>query len=141
LQAGGRRFDPVWLHQTAPPAPKFVRENINPRVVRSAGARVMSDIVKRRSIRALRVAKVTGCALSPSGIGKLASGFRRNPDDRYLMTETWNVGEAWPHCRRVDLMKQAGLSRSSRSDDGCQMSDVGISDLWYLNSVIRDGHR
>ena len=59
MQAGGRRFDPVWLHQTAPQAPKFVRENINPRAVRSGGARVMSDIVKRRSIRALRVTKVT----------------------------------------------------------------------------------
>jgi hypothetical protein len=77
LQAGGRRFDPVWLHQTAPQAPKFVRENINPRVIRFAGARVMSDIVKRRSIRALRVTKVTGCALSPSGIGKQALSIRR----------------------------------------------------------------
>jgi len=33
---------------------------------------VMSDIVKRRSFRALRVTKVTGRALSPSGIGKQA---------------------------------------------------------------------
>jgi hypothetical protein len=46
-------------------------------VVRFAGARVMSDIVKRRSIRALRVTKVTGCALSPSGIGKQALSIRR----------------------------------------------------------------
>ena len=88
MQAGGRRFDPVWLHQTAPQAPKFVRENINPRVIRFAGARVMSDIVKRRSFRALRVTKVTGRALSPSGIGKQALGVRRNPDCRHLLTET-----------------------------------------------------
>jgi hypothetical protein len=49
---------------------------------------VMSDIVKRRSIRALRVTKVTGRALSPSGIGKQALGVRRNPDCRHLLTET-----------------------------------------------------
>jgi hypothetical protein len=75
LQAGGRRFDPVWLHQTLrqrrswwtglyePPATrpdcgfgkelprrKLVREKHNSRVVRlRAVARVLSDIVKRRS--------------------------------------------------------------------------------------------
>jgi hypothetical protein len=73
LQAGGRRFDPVWLHQTvaiedgcdlcaAANVKKLVREN--PKFARSrlvvrrktaVDARVLSDIVKRRSIRALRV--------------------------------------------------------------------------------------
>ncbi len=85
MQAGGRRFDPVWLHQTAPQAPKFVRENINPRVVRFAGARAMSDIVKRRSIRALRVTKVTAARYlhQGSGHGRRASGRK------ILMTATW----------------------------------------------------
>ncbi len=71
-----------------PQAPNFVRENINPRVVRSAGARVMSDIVKRRSIRALRVTKVTGCALSPSGDQETGIGDQDNPDARRLTPET-----------------------------------------------------
>ena len=73
MQAGGRRFDPVWLHQTvaiedccdlcaAADVKKLVREN--PKFARSrlvvrrktaVDARVLSDIVKRRSIQALRV--------------------------------------------------------------------------------------
>ena len=62
LQAGGRRFDPVWLHQTFcryDPAVNFlklVRENLQSARLASAEARVMSDIVKRRSIRALGAA-------------------------------------------------------------------------------------
>jgi hypothetical protein len=68
LQAGGRRFDPVWLHQTvviiaaAANAIKLVRENSkfarSRHVVRrktAVDARVLSDIVKRRSIQALPV--------------------------------------------------------------------------------------
>jgi hypothetical protein len=54
----------------------------------------MSDIVKRRSIRALRVTKVTGGALSPFGIRK--TGIRDQeiliPDIRCLIPE--NVGSA-----------------------------------------------
>ena len=57
-------------------------------------ARVLSDIVKRRSIRALRVTKVTGGALSPFGIRK--TGIRDQeiliPDIRCLIPE--NVGSA-----------------------------------------------
>jgi hypothetical protein len=87
LQAGGRRFDPVWLHQTALQAANFVRDNINPRVVRSGGARVMSDIVKRRSIRALRVTKVTGCALSPIRNRKSGIGNQKTSDCRRLIAE------------------------------------------------------
>ena len=67
MQAGGRRFDPVWLHQTAvmiaaANAIKLVRENSkfarSRHVVRrktAVDARVLSDIVKRRSIQALPV--------------------------------------------------------------------------------------
>ena len=67
MQAGGRRFDPVWLHQTvaiaaAANAIKLVRENSkfarSRLVVRrktAVDARVLSDIVKRRSIQALPV--------------------------------------------------------------------------------------
>ena len=66
MQAGGRRFDPVWLHQTvvivtaAANAIKLVREktkSARPRHMarRKTGgeARVLSDIVKRRSTQAL----------------------------------------------------------------------------------------
>ena len=55
MQAGGRRFDPVWLHQTAVLYCQFVRENINPRAAFKP-LRAMSDIVKRRSIRAFGAA-------------------------------------------------------------------------------------
>ena len=63
MQAGGRRFDPVWLHQTfcrCDPAVSYFENSfariLNPRASASAEARVMSDIVKRRSIRALGAA-------------------------------------------------------------------------------------
>ncbi len=63
MQAGGRRFDPVWLHQTAAggnaPAKifeKLVRENRDSRALDfGRRAPLLSDIVKRRSIRAPRV--------------------------------------------------------------------------------------
>jgi hypothetical protein len=49
LQAGGRRFDPVWLHQAG--TNWFVRRERFPRPSRSrevSCGRVISDIVKRR---------------------------------------------------------------------------------------------
>ena len=55
LQAGGRRFDPVWLHQTAAPTRRCALHSFARTQIRAFGfppARVMSDIVKRRSIRA-----------------------------------------------------------------------------------------
>ena len=67
MQAGGRRFDPVWLHQTVdrravgPPElarlnepvrrQELVREKPYSSVRGFAAALVLSDIVKRRSIR------------------------------------------------------------------------------------------
>ncbi len=67
MQAGGRRFDPVWLHQTS--GRRDLTANVQSSNVQSSfvrilirvpsafvGAGVMSDIVKRRSIRALRAA-------------------------------------------------------------------------------------
>jgi hypothetical protein len=61
LQAGGRRFDPVWLHQAAlqikAENQKLVRENYQSATAGFlSGAGVMSDIVKRRSIRAFGAA-------------------------------------------------------------------------------------
>jgi hypothetical protein len=51
LQAGGRRFDPVWLHQ---PGLLLVRTNIFVSVLDfDPSGGVLSDIVKRGSIRAL----------------------------------------------------------------------------------------
>ena len=51
MQAGGRRFDPVWLHQPG----SFVRPQFDVFRVRlgphGPGGRVLSDIVKRGSIR------------------------------------------------------------------------------------------
>ena len=55
MQAGGRRFDPVWLHQAAADCERLVREKLNQRALGFVEARLLSDIVKRRSIRALRV--------------------------------------------------------------------------------------
>ena len=51
LQAGGRRFDPVWLHQ---PGGTIVRDLSVCVTLRRIGLQVtpLSDIVKRRSIRA-----------------------------------------------------------------------------------------
>jgi len=72
LQAGGRRFDPVWLHQTAVLYCQFVRENINPRAAFKP-LRAMSDIVKRRSIRAPR-----GFARSRRSARYLHSGAPEN---------------------------------------------------------------
>ena len=65
MQAGGRRFDPVWLHQAAlqveaadqAALQKLVRENFQSATPGFlSGAGVMSDIVKRRSIRAFGAA-------------------------------------------------------------------------------------
>jgi hypothetical protein len=62
LQAGGRRFDPVWLHQAdrllqAPGfADSFASYLIRTPPVFDRRACKLSDIVKRRSIRALRAA-------------------------------------------------------------------------------------
>ena len=51
MQAGGRRFDPVWLHQ---PGGSIVRDLIGLRRPEAIGLQVtpLFDIVKRRSIRA-----------------------------------------------------------------------------------------
>jgi hypothetical protein len=83
LQAGGRRFDPVWLHQAAPQSRLQINRQVKNSFARISirharllsGAGVMSDIVKRRSIRAFGVAVIgRDDALSPirdrrTGIG------------------------------------------------------------------------
>jgi hypothetical protein len=64
LQAGGRRFDPVWLHQAAlhrsckskrAKSKNSFARILNPPRPALSGAGVMSDIVKRRSIRVFGV--------------------------------------------------------------------------------------
>jgi hypothetical protein len=58
-------------------------------------ALVLSDIVKRRSIRALCVTRVTDCALSLSGSGSRRQASGRNIlITEYLVTDTWKVGNA-----------------------------------------------
>ena len=66
MQAGGRRFDPVWLHQRRsrrlteiirPRMSHTARPKTNPRLAKRPvhgpfAMRVLSDIVKRRSFRA-----------------------------------------------------------------------------------------
>ncbi len=86
MQAGGRRFDPVWLHQTLIRAAFrsalrsqeicFTRSlDVEHRPMR----RVLSDIVKRRSIRASRGLAAARHALSP---GIPIAGFARNASCR-----------------------------------------------------------
>jgi hypothetical protein len=135
LQAGGRRFDPVWLHQTV-----LIEDGCDPRSLRSppplptfktrsweSGIRALStcgpskDGCRRARVVWHREEEVDPSAprdvTSPvarylhSGIGHQETGIRKkNPDYWYLITDTWTVGKAWPQCRWIDLMKQAGLS-------------------------------
>jgi hypothetical protein len=87
LQAGGRRFDPVWLHQSGSSSPQASRnpESNNPRAESSSGSnlfapashdadRGFSDIVKRRSIRAFArdLGRGVNCAFS-----SIVRGVRR----------------------------------------------------------------
>jgi hypothetical protein len=51
LQAGGRRFDPVWLHQPGSVIVRDLSVCVAPRPIGFAET-PLSDIVKRRSIRA-----------------------------------------------------------------------------------------
>src|SRR5690242_11129297 len=93
LQAGGRRFDPVWLHQTFRAArlsslrrvcaPRLLRsfvEKFIPRARDHIAARVLSDIVKRRSTQFRnRGSGISNQALSDTDIWHLTPEvpFRR----------------------------------------------------------------
>jgi hypothetical protein len=97
LQAGGRRFDPVWLHQAAlqveaadqAALQKLVRGNFQSATAGFlSGAGVMSDIVKRRSIRAFGAAvKVADDALSPIRNRNSGISYQKASDCRPLIAD------------------------------------------------------
>ena len=120
LQAGGRRFDPVWLHQfgwwdrafeprQSRPGTfgaggwrrasraralngSFVRNKFEHSRLRSGSdfgpePLVLSDIVKRRSIRASRVTSVMCGAQSP--FGDRETGIRNQ--DKVLIPDVWRL--------------------------------------------------
>jgi hypothetical protein len=90
--------------------------------------RVMSDIVKRRSIRALRVTKVTGGALSPFGIRK--TGIR----DQEILIPDIRLPDTRKRRQRLTAMPlgrsyEASWSFKSVSPSGITRRESGIREI------------
>jgi hypothetical protein len=101
LQAGGRRFDPVWLHQRdCNPTARFVRKYLFSRVADATCG--FSDIVKRRSLRAAGGMKISCAAQSPAS--RRAGGRKVVRRVAMLVVTCLTAGGVGP------ISKQAGLS-------------------------------
>jgi hypothetical protein len=146
LQAGGRRFDPVWLHQIGGRRalihcyvelllralllssvlcvlPFWATRGSSRRVdfapgrVRSAGC-VLSDIVKRRSLRVLFWMKIQDGAQSPCTRAWVRHRKMARP-------RTVQICRLAPDRAAVGtISKQAGLSKFQVSGVGCRQSET-----------------